>query len=98
MKIKETLEGQLALISERSAKVDSVDDICRLTKAMCDVVRQLQNLSGDAQGWLASVRLSAKELADICAGQYARVCRQTKNDRKKPEYQDKNNEPSTKQF
>ena len=63
-----------------------VSDICILTRAMCEVARQLQNQSGDVQGWLASVQLSAKELADICAGQYARVRPET--DRKKSEYLD----------
>lgn len=86
---KEILEEQLQLLSERSKEKElPVSDICILTRAMCEVARQLQNQSGDAQGWLASVQLSAKELADICAGQYARVRRLAETDRKKSEYLD----------
>lgn len=86
---KEILEKQLLLLSERSKEKElPVSDICILTRAMCMVARQLQNQSGDVQGWLASVQLSAKELADICAGQYARVRRQAETDRKKSEYPD----------
>ena len=86
---KEILEKQLQILSERSNENGiPVSDICILTRAMCMVARQLQNQSGDVQGWLASVQLSAKELADICAGQYARVRRQAETDRKKSEYLD----------
>ena len=86
---KEILEKQLQILSERSNENGiPVSDICILTRAMCMVARQLQNQSGDVQGWLASVQLSAKELADICAGQYARVRRQAETDRKKSEYPD----------
>ena len=79
---KEILEKQLQILSERSNENGiPVSDVCILTRAMCMVARQLQNQSGDVQGWLASVQLSAKELADICAGQYARVHRQAETDR-----------------
>ena len=86
-KTKEILEKQLQILSERVNKWNnSPQDLYLLSKAMCEVARQLQNLSGDAQGWLASVQLSAKELADICAGQYERMRRSEKLDRKKSEY------------
>lgn len=60
---KEILEKQLQILSERSNENGiPVSDVCILTRAMCMVARQLQNQSGDVQGWLASVQLSAKEL------------------------------------
>ena len=89
---KKILEKQLQLLSELSSEKNlSVSDICFLTRSMCAVARQLQNQSSDAQGWLASVQLSAKELADICAGQYARVRRQEETVHKKSEYPGGNN-------
>lgn len=86
-KAKEILEKQLQLLSELSNNKElPVSDICLLTGAMCEVARQLKNQSDDAQGWLASVQLTAKELADICVGQYERTRRRQETDRKKLEY------------
>lgn len=47
MDAKKTLEKQLQLLSELSnEKGLPVSDICLLTRAMCVVARQLQNLTG----------------------------------------------------
>lgn len=86
---KEKLEKQLQLLSEHSIKADS-DTLIKLTREMINLALildpELKNQSGDVQGYLASVQLSAKELADICAGQYERVRRLEMRDRKKSEY------------
>ena len=39
--IRETLEKQLQLLSERSQAAKSAADLERLTSAMCDVIRVL---------------------------------------------------------
>ena len=82
-KIKKMLEEQVRLLYEQTKKTNSVKEMRILTKAMCEVARQLQSQSCGVQGYLASVQLSAKELADVCAGQYERVSRQLKISRKK---------------
>lgn len=68
---KEKLEKQLQLLSEHSIRADS-DTLIELTREMINLALildpALKNQSGDAQGYLATVQLSAKELADICAG------------------------------
>ena len=86
---KEKLEKQLQLLSERSLCAND-NDLVKLTREMINLALildpELKNQSGDVQGYLATVQLSAKELADICVGQYERVRYQTKPDRKKSEY------------
>ena len=91
----ETLEKQLQLLSERSSDAGlNAQELYLLTKSMCAVAHQLQSQSDDVRGYLASVQLSAKELADICVGQYERTRRLAETDRKKRECRDKNTEPS----
>lgn len=91
---KEKLEKQLQLLSEHSTKSDS-DTLIKLTREIINLALiltpELKSQSGDAQGYLASVQLSAKELADICAGQYARVLRQVTTDHRKSEYPEQSN-------
>lgn len=89
-KAKEILEKQLQLLYELSHEKElPVSDIRLLTGAMCEFARQLKNQSDDAQGWLASVQLTAKDLAGICVGQYERTRRRQKADHKKLEYLEK---------
>ena len=48
-KIKQTLEQQMQILSERTNKWHNTpQELYLLTKAMCEVARQLQSLSCDA--------------------------------------------------
>ena len=40
-KIKETLEKQLELLSERSGQTSNTDELCNLTQAMVEVAKTL---------------------------------------------------------
>lgn len=40
-KIKETLEKQLELLSERAVKAETADDLCKLSEAMVSVSNAL---------------------------------------------------------
>ena len=78
--IKNTLEKQLALLSERSMKSESVEEIVSLTEQMTGLAilidSELRNQFFDAApSRLPSAALTVKDLADMLVGRSKRYHR-----------------------
>ncbi len=78
--IKNTLEKQLALLSERSMKSQSVEEIVLLTEQMISLAAALEgNQSADGCRFPCGVQLSGTDLTDMICGRETRLLRHSQS-------------------